>query len=62
MSFRVEPVLWFVAYNLVIDKYRACCYLCGWWSEGTENEPDAHEWLGEHLVTNEHVMNDDQGQ
>jgi len=55
MSFRVIPELWFVAYNLVLSKYRACCYLCAWWSDGTENVNEAQRWLDNHVVTNEHA-------
>lgn len=62
MSFKVMPELWFVAYNLVMSQYRACCYLCGWWSEGTEREDTAQVMLDLHLVTPEHMELDDQGQ
>jgi len=62
MGFHIMPELWFVAYNLVQSQYRGACYLCGWWSAGTEREDTAQLMLDAHLVTPEHMENDDAGQ
>jgi hypothetical protein len=54
-GFRMIPELWFVAYNVVFSRYRACCYLCGWWSLSTENAWQAEVWLTEHVGEEPHL-------
>lgn len=54
--------LWFVVFNLVEARYKAACYLCGWWSEGTEREDTAERMLAIHVSTRQHAELAGEGQ
>lgn len=47
--------LWFVAFNVAEDRYRAVCYLCDWRGEPAESHEEAWPQLVTHRGAPSHV-------